>query len=229
MRLCARDGYHFGGDPRLVRFRWLRGPAITDIKDAQPRGRFDPRGPAPRPHGCQSRSENGDATRTRSLPNHRRADRGRLARPLVRKRDVDTNGPAQVPDLMRESWRCAGLWARRREGLTRDFQAGMGAEREQMTFGFCPSLGPSGQDASCATRGAVAAGSSTAVPVRHSRLGPSSKYRAPLRPSRFALLRKPRAEAAPLWTPSSQIKRHPVTSGGWRCGGGVACSGAHNE
>ena len=119
------------------------------------------------------------------------------------------NGPAQVPDLTSESWRCAGLWARRREGLTRDFQAGMGAEREQMTFGFCPSLGPSGQDASCATRGAVAAGSSPAVPARHSRLGPSSEYRAPLRPSRFALLRKPRAEAAPLWTPSSQIERQP--------------------
>jgi len=41
VRLYARDGYHFGGDPRLVRFRGLRGPATTDIKYAHVRDRFD--------------------------------------------------------------------------------------------------------------------------------------------------------------------------------------------
>src|SRR6266849_4199773 len=48
---------------------------------------------SPFPSGCSApwTHENGDATRTRSLPNHRRADRSRLARPLVRKWDVATD------------------------------------------------------------------------------------------------------------------------------------------
>src|SRR6266849_6183757 len=48
---------------------------------------------SPFPSGCSApwTHDNGDATRTCGLPNHRRADRSRLARPLVRKRDVATD------------------------------------------------------------------------------------------------------------------------------------------
>jgi hypothetical protein len=150
-------------------------------------------------------------TRTRSLPNHRRADRSSLARPLVRKRDVDPTALRKFPisrgnpGAVRELCGIVGATALRPDrGLSGWYGSRTGADDlwvlpkpRALRPGFVLPAVPS--PPATAQRFLLATAD----------LAQSPKYRAPLRPSRFALLRKPRAEAAPLWTPSSQIERQP--------------------